>query len=115
MNEFAKVIWLEVNGNDLIPEISIVGNINVEIYRGGVADVIYVEEVGLAHGLSGIEVEQAWGDIINRYKRDSTTGEIVEIGESVLRGDEGAVGLVVGSDMVFINNVVTELTRCGNC
>ena len=111
VNEFNKELWIKENGTSTLPEISIIGDQNLEIYRGGVGDVFYIEYVGQGHTQFYTNTEQFWQNIMSRYAR-SADGKIVELKkETTLNGDVGAIGLVPDTNKVYINNKIVELKR----
>ncbi|WP_102346247.1 stalk domain-containing protein [Bacillus sp. Marseille-P3661] len=113
VNAFNKKLWLDVNGNDLIPEIRIDGKDNLEIYRGGSALFLYNEVKDAPHGQEVYAADSMWSELLSGYSR-GPNGEIIP-SEPIdsPSGDKNATAIVVGADKAFIDNKVVPLQNGG--
>ena len=108
-NEYAKQMWLKKNEASQLPEISIVGVNNYEIYRSDKGDVLFQSQHGDPHDNMVDAAQTAYDQLLNRYTRDPETHELTDNG-AVIKGDEGAVALVAGASKAYIDNKVVELS-----
>lgn len=109
-NEYAKNVWLEKNEAATIPEISVRGINNYEIYRSGEkGDVLYHSIHGESHAEVANAPQIVYDQLITRYSRNAD-GTLTDNGASI-KGDKGAVALVVGASRAFVDNTVTDLAQ----
>jgi len=113
VNAFNRSLWLDVNGNDPIPEIRIRGKDNLLIFKGGKAPLLYNEVKDAPHQTETYAADVMWTELLSGYAR-GPNGEIVALGpKSPAKGDEGAVAIALGSGKAFIDNRIVMLAGSG--
>ena len=111
LNRFNRFYWMELNGCEKVPEISIRGENNFAFYKGEKGDVVYHDIKNRDHGQTLDEAFLYWDYLFSGTRRNPD-GTITHT-ETFLprRGDEFAVAFTEGSDKAWFHNEIVPMSH----
>ena len=100
MNDFNREIWLEANGVQGLPSLTIRGKDNYLVFQGANAPIINHEIQSMGHREPTDSAQQIW-DLLYSHARRVDGKSVVELPQSLLAGDADGVALAIGSNQVY--------------
>jgi hypothetical protein len=109
VNKYNRYYWMRINDCDPVPEISIVGEDNFAFFKGGKADVTYLDVKNRDHGQTFEDAALIWNYMFSGVRRESD-GTIVHTNSNIPRmGDKFAIAVAKDASHAWLNNVVVPL------
>lgn len=109
LNRFNRFYWMELNGCEKIPQISIVGENNFAFYRGCKGDVVYHDIKNRDHGQTLDEAFLYWDYFFSGLRR-SEDGSITQTETNIPRcGDAFSISVTPGVTKAWVNNRITDM------
>ena len=111
LDKYNRFYWMKINECDPIPEISIVGEDNFAFYKGGKADLVYLDVKNRDHGQTLDEAFLYWDYLFSGTHRDPDGKIVHEKTRIPRRGDSYAAAFEPGVAKVWWHNEVQNLSQ----
>lgn len=109
LNRFNRFYWMELNGCEKIPQISIIGENNYAFYKGEKADLVYHDIKNRDHGQTLDEAFQYWDYFFSGLRRNPD-GTITHSPTILPRtGDAFAIAVADGVDKAWFGNSIVPM------
>ncbi len=100
MNDFNREIWLEANGVQGLPSLTIRGKDNYLVYQGTHAPIINHEIQSMGHREPTDSAQTMW-NLLYANARRVDGKPVVELPPALLAGDADGVAVAIGSNRVY--------------
>ena len=109
LNRFNRFYWMELNGSEKIPQISIIGENNYAFYKGEKADLVYHDIKNRDHGQTLDEAFLYWDYFFSGLRRNPD-GTITHSPTILPRtGDDFAIAVTDGVDKAWFGNKIVPM------
>ena len=109
LNRFNRFYWMELNGCEKIPQISIIGENNYAFYKGEKADLVYHDIKNRDHGQTLDEAFLYWDYFFSGLRRNPD-GTITHSPTILPRtGDAFAIAVADGVDKAWFGNKIVPM------
>lgn len=110
VNKLNKYYWMKINGCDLLPKISVIGENNLAFYTGEKADLTYLDIKNRDHGQTLDDAALIWGYMFSGTRRKAD-GTIVHEATALPRtGDRFAISVADGCSNAWFGDTIVPMS-----